>query len=170
MTGAPAPRRRRASREGRRRRPSRPRGRRPKHTTAPPRAHHAFAAHRAALRRYGDGREQPQERGARRLDRLHLPGGAGAQQRRPGLGHRDPTAPAAQTEALAIFLAAEPTDGAAPAAPKKPLALKPLLTPKSKRIATKAMPKFKAKADAAEHETKEALEDDEHPWWYMTAR
>ena len=83
---------------------------------------------------------------------------------------RDPTAPAAQTEALAIFLAAEPTDGAAPAAPKKPLALKPLLTPKSKRIATKAMPKFKAKADAAEHETKEALEDDEHPWWYMTAR
>ena len=46
----------------------------------------------------------------------------------------------------------EPTDGAAPAAPKKPLALKPLLTPKSKRIATKAMPKFKAKADAAEHD------------------
>ena len=36
---------------------------------------------------HGDGREQPQERGARRLDRLHLPGGAGAQQRRPGLGH-----------------------------------------------------------------------------------
>ena len=34
---------------------------------------------------HGDGREQPQERGARRLDRLHLPGGAGAQQRRPGL-------------------------------------------------------------------------------------
>ena len=62
-------------------------------------------------------------------------------------------APAAQTEALAIFLAAEPTDGAAPAAPKKPLALKPLLTPKSKRVATKAMPKFKAKADAAEHDT-----------------
>ena len=87
VTRAPAPRRRRASREGRRRRPSRPRGRRPKHTAAPPRAHHAFDAHRAALRRYGDGREQPQERGARRLDRLHLPGGAGAQQRRPGLGH-----------------------------------------------------------------------------------
>ena len=63
------------------------------------------------------------------------------------------TAPAAQTEALAIFLAAEPTDGAAPAAPKKPLALKPLLTPKSKKCATKAMPKFKAKADAAEHDT-----------------
>ena len=41
---------------------------------------------------HGDGREQPQERGARRLDRLHLPGGAGAQQRRPGLGHgRHPT-------------------------------------------------------------------------------
>ena len=40
---------------------------------------------------HGDGREQPQERGARRLDRLHLPGGAGAQQRRPGLGHRDMT-------------------------------------------------------------------------------
>ena len=75
VTRAPAPRRRRASREGRRRRPSRPRGRRPKHTTAPPRAHHAFAEHRAALRRHGDGREQPQERGARRLDRLHLPGG-----------------------------------------------------------------------------------------------
>ena len=53
-------------------------------------------------------------------------------------------APAAQTEALAIFLAAEPTDGAAPAAPKQPLALKPLLTPKSKKAATKAMPKFKA--------------------------
>ena len=66
---------------------------------------------------------------------------------------RDPTAPAAQTEALAIFLAAEPTDGAAPAAPKKPLALKPLLTPKSKRVATNMMPKFKAKADAAEHDT-----------------
>ena len=87
VTRAPAPRRRRASREGRRRRPSRPRGRRPKHTAAPPRAHHAFAEHREALRRHGDGREQPQERGARRLDRLHLPGGAGAQQRRPGLGH-----------------------------------------------------------------------------------
>ena len=29
---------------------------------APPRAHHAFAEHREALRRYGDGREQPQER------------------------------------------------------------------------------------------------------------
>ena len=93
-------------------------------------------------------------------------------------------APAAQTEALAIFLAAEPTDGAAPAAPKKPLALKPLLTPKSKRVATNAMPKFKAKAEAAEHDAvdwivsftvsinrpKEALDDDEHPWWYMTAR
>ncbi len=62
-------------------------------------------------------------------------------------------APAAQTEALAIFLAAEPTDNAAPAAPKKPLALKPLLTPKSKRVATAAMPKFKAKADAAQHDT-----------------
>ena len=36
---------------------------------------------------HGDGREQPQERGARRLDRLHLPGGARAQQRRPGLGN-----------------------------------------------------------------------------------
>ena len=75
-------------------------------------------------------------------------------------------------------IAAEPTDGAAPAAPKKPLALKPLLTPKSKKKATNAMPKFKAKADAAEHDEftvstprpKEALEDDEHPWWYMTAR
>jgi len=66
---------------------------------------------------------------------------------------RDPTAPAAQTEALAIFLAAEPADGAAPAAPKKPLALKPLLTPKSKRVATNAMPKFKARAEAAEHDT-----------------
>ena len=76
VTRAPAPRRRRASREGRRRRPSRPRGRRLKHTAAPPRAHHAFAEHREALRRHGDGREQPQERGARRLDRLHLPGGA----------------------------------------------------------------------------------------------
>ena len=75
VTRAPAPRRRRASREGRRRRPSRPRGRRLKHTAAPPRAHHAFAEHREALRRHGDGREQPQERGARRLDRLHLPGG-----------------------------------------------------------------------------------------------
>ena len=83
VTRAPAPRRRRASREGRRRRPSRPRGRRPKHTTAPPRAHHAFAEHREALRRYGDGREQPQERGARRLDRLHLPGGARAQHTTP---------------------------------------------------------------------------------------
>ena len=89
------------------------------------------------------------------------------------------TAPAAQTEALAIFLAAEPTDGAAPAAPKKPLALKLLLTPKSKKCATNAMPKFKAKAEAAEqaaaaygvdNRPKEALEDDEHPWWYMTAR
>ena len=59
---------------------------------------------------------------------------------------RDPTAPAAQTEALASYLDAEPTDGAAPAAPKKPLALKPLLTPKSNRIATAAMPKFQAKA------------------------
>ena len=75
VTRAPAPRRRRASREGRRRRPSRPRGRRLKHTAAPPRAPHAFAEHREALRRHGDGREQPQERGARRLDRLHLPGG-----------------------------------------------------------------------------------------------
>ena len=55
---------------------------------------------------HGDGREQPQERGARRLDRLHLPGGAGAQQRY-GVDDNRP---------------------------------------------------------------KEALEDDEHPWWYMTAR
>ena len=75
VTRAPAPRRRRASREGRRRRPSRPRRQRLKHTAAPPRAHHAFAEHREALRRHDDGREQPQERGARRLDRLHLPGG-----------------------------------------------------------------------------------------------
>ena len=67
---------------------------------------------------------------------------------------RDPTAPATQTEELAIILdKAERTDGAAPAAPKQPLALKPLLTPKSKRVATNAMPKFKAKADAAEHDT-----------------
>ena len=88
VTRAPAPRRRRASREGRRRRPSRPRGRRLKHTAAPPRAHHAFAEHREALRRHGDGREQPQERGARRLDRLHLPGGARAQQRGTGVGMR----------------------------------------------------------------------------------
>ena len=67
---------------------------------------------------------------------------------------RDPTAPATQTEELAIILdKAERTDGAAPAAPKQPLALKPLLTPKSKKCATKAMPKFKAKADAAEHDT-----------------
>ena len=65
----------------------------------------------------------------------------------------------AQTEALAIFLAAEPTDGAAPAAPKKPLALKPLLTPKSKRVATKAMPKFKAKAEAAEHDSANVLDE-----------
>ena len=62
-------------------------------------------------------------------------------------------APAAQTVALAIFIAADPTEGAAPAAPKKPLALKPLLTPKSNRIATAAMPKFQAKADAAQHDT-----------------
>ena len=34
----------------------------------------------------------------------------------------------------------------------------------------RAQVEIKAKADAAEHETKEALEDDEHPWWYMTAR
>jgi hypothetical protein len=79
-------------------------------------------------------------------------------------------APAAQTEALAIFLAAEPTDGAAPAAPKKPLALKPLLTPKSKRVATKAMPKFKAKADAAEHDTDdwEVGADDKHRACYFS--
>ena len=64
--------------------------------------------------------------------------------------------PVAQTRALAIFLAADPTDGAAAAAaaaPKKPLALKPLLTPKGKRIATKMMPQFKAKAEAAGHDT-----------------
>ena len=51
---------------------------------------------------HGDGREQPQERGARRLDRLHLPGGAGAQQRRPGLGHgRHPARPGRATPSTA---------------------------------------------------------------------
>ena len=58
---------------------------------------------------HGDGREQPQERGARRLDRLHLPGGAGAQQRRPGLGHgRHPDRRTAPRKARAAAILTPP--------------------------------------------------------------
>ena len=35
---------------------------------------------------HGDGREQPQERGARRLDRLHLPGWSGSSAAKAGPG------------------------------------------------------------------------------------
>ena len=69
---------------------------------------------------HGDGREQPQERGARRLDRLHLPGGAGPSSEGPGLGHgRHPDRRTAPRLARAARIFAR-RPGAGPGATARP--------------------------------------------------